>query len=100
MESPMMVTDLTVSSRLVVKVVTALEFRVRSVTIIGDSMCCVMAVKSEGMVFNAYFQHRLANIHENLAKLREVVDVVYPVLWVEGGLNPANMTTKSYARPE
>ena len=86
-----------VCCRLTKRVLEALDFRVRSVTIVGDSMCCLMAVRKDGVHFNPYFQHRLCDIVENMEKMKDLVDVVHPPHWVDGTLNPADMCTKAYA---
>ena len=85
--------------RLTRKVVEALPFSVSKVTFIGDSLCCVMALRNDGVNYNAYFQHRLCEVHENLEKLSELVDEVRPVQWVESSLNPADLVTKPGTRP-
>ena len=91
---------LTTCARLTYKVVNALNFVVRSVTVVGDSMCCLMALRHDGVHFNAYFQHRLCEVQEHLEKLRALVEVLYPVHWVQSSLNPADMLTKPGTRPE
>merc|ERR1711867_169601 len=48
---------LTVGMRLVRKVVESLSFVVRDVWVLGDSMCCLMAMRKEGSHFNPYFQN-------------------------------------------
>ena len=90
---------LTVCLRRTRKVFEALPFPVAKVTIIGDSLCCVMALRNDGVNYNAFFQHRLCEVHENLERLRKTVEEVRPVHWVESGLNPADLITKPGARP-
>merc|ERR1711867_58245 len=91
---------LVVCARLVLRVVNALDFAIMGVTLIGDSMCCLMALRSDGVHFNPYFQHRLCEVQEHLDALSSLVEVVHPVHWVESALNPADLLTKPGARPE
>ena len=44
-------------ARLTRRVVEALAFQVQEVTMIGDSICCIMAVRQDGVHFNPFFQH-------------------------------------------
>ena len=91
---------LTVASRLAPKVVDALPFMVKEVSFIGDSLCCIMALRRDGVSYNPYFQHRLAEITANLEVIQQQVEVLHPVKWVESMLNPADMLTKPYAKPD
>merc|ERR1711867_153714 len=91
---------LVVCARLVLRVVNALDFAIMGVTLIGDSMCCLMALRSDGVHFNPYFQHRLCEVQEHLEVLEGLVGTVHPVHWVESAMNPADLLTKPGASPE
>ena len=91
---------LTLCARLVVKVLEGLDMVVRGVTFVGDSLCCVMALRVDGVHFNPYFQHRLCDIQDNLDRIQEVVEVLHPVSWTESANNPADLVTKAMATAE
>ena len=63
-------------------------------------MCCLMALRQDGVSFNAFFQHRLCEVEGHLQRLKELVPEVHPVKWVESGDNPADLVTKAGTRPE
>ena len=63
-------------------------------------MCSIMALKRDGLNFNPFFQHRLAEIRENLTAIADAADHVEPVRKVKGESNPADIATRSGTKPE
>ena len=81
-------------SRLMLKVVESLQTKVHRIVLAGDSACSIMALKRDGLSFNAYFQHRLAEIQQNLNIMKNKVDKLEPILKIDGSLNPADICTR------
>ena len=87
------------ATRLMVKVVQALKHPVDRVILAGDSACSIMALKKDGISFTPFFQHRIAEIQENLNIIATYVRVLEPVRKIQGKLNPADLSTRNTARP-
>ena len=80
-------------SRLILKVTRPLKTKIDRVILAGDSACSIMALKRDGLTFNAYFQNRLAEIQHNLKEIEEKVSELEPLRKIDGPLNPADICT-------
>ena len=65
--------------RLVVKIINALSFPVRRVTVCGDSICSIMALRKHGMNYRPFFQNRVGDVTRNLEALGKMVSEVEPL---------------------
>ena len=86
------------ATRSLLKVVKALATPVQSITLVGDSLCAIMAVRNEGTVYAPYFQNRVAEVQNNLQELRGQVEWVDPIHKIDGFLNPADLATRGRAK--
>ena len=59
-----------------------------------------MALQKNGISFNPFFQHRLAEIQENLKTISSHVKVLEVIKKIDGKLNPADLTIRNHAKPE
>ena len=62
-------------------------------------MCCIMAVKKDGVSFNPYFQNRLRQVHEEIQTITEQVETMGPLQKVPGVENPADICTRELTTP-
>ena len=58
------------------RVVDALGFQIRSVTFIGDSICCIMVLRQDCIHCKAYFQNTSSEVSEHRQALEQLVDRV------------------------
>ena len=87
-------------SRLMKKAVQAMRTPITRVILAGDSLCCIMALKKDGMSFNPFFQNRLTEINENLSTISKKVKILEPVQKIAGTANPADLSTRTAAKHE
>merc|ERR1711867_278973 len=57
-------------------------------------------MQHDGVHYNPFFQHRLYEAEEHLQAIAGLVDELSPLQWLDGHLNPADILTKPYAKPE
>ena len=50
-----------------------------------------MALEKDGLAFTAFFQHRLAEIRDNIEDIRTIVHEMEPVRKIDGSINPADV---------
>ena len=87
-------------ARLTLKVVAAMPFSIRRVTMCGDSMCAIMAVRRHGINYRPFFQNRLQEIQRSMEALADKVEEVEPLQKIAGQLNPADLGTRGLARED
>ena len=88
----------TLFSRLILKVTQSIKTKIDPVILAGDSACSIMALKRDGLTFNAYFQNRLAEIQQNLKEVEERVGHLEPLRKIDGQINPADICTRDKGR--
>ena len=93
----MELTGLLQCSRMLKKVVEVLPFKIANVTIAGDSMCSIMAMRKVGASFKPFFQNRVAEIAANLDAVAKHVDNLEPLQKIDGKVNPADICTRDSA---
>ena len=86
--------------RLTRKVLEAFPCVVKEAIVSGDSMCCLMSVRKDGISFNPYFQNRLGQVIEEIETIQQHVEIMGPLQKVPGPDNPADMCTREYSTPE
>ena len=92
--------SLTVLSRMMNTAARALPDQVERALLIGDSECTIAALEKTSGDLGPYFSNRVAEIHDNLERLKEAVNEVEPVWHVSGLLNPADLGTRGHVSVE